>query len=252
MNDNLYSNNGDAKAAKPDGAGVIYHPRAFYAWSCLTTFVLLLVFVVRAAPESARSVAFAVAVAASYAVLFTLPSAGVLWVGRFAKGKIAIIVVAAVAVLLTTATQLLLAADYVVHGMFGFHINGFVLNLVTTPEGINSMGADAGSSRVYAAAAVACLALNIAMWQVLARGLAGRALAPALSPRVIKRAALVLVLITVGERLTYGFGHIRAWSDVLGVAATMPGYQPTTFRSLAKKLGIESRRQLSVDAPRPS
>ena len=38
-------------------------------------------------------------------------------------------------------TQTLLFADRLIHDMYGFHINGFVVDLVLTPGGIAALGA---------------------------------------------------------------------------------------------------------------
>ena len=49
----------------------------------------------------------------------------------------------------TTMTALLLFADQTIYGMFGFHVNGFVLNLVTTAGGIESMGAGTSANLTF-------------------------------------------------------------------------------------------------------
>lgn len=48
---------------------------------------------------------------------------------------------AAAAVGLTGLTQTLLFADRLIRDMYGFHINGFVIDLVLTPGGIAALGA---------------------------------------------------------------------------------------------------------------
>jgi membrane-anchored protein YejM (alkaline phosphatase superfamily) len=48
-------------------------------------------------------------------------------------------VVYAVAVLMASVTLVMLYADFSIYKIFGFHLNGFVWNLVTTPGGIDSI-----------------------------------------------------------------------------------------------------------------
>ncbi len=223
----------------------------FYVWSYFIALLIGLAFVLRAAPGSLRAWGFGVAVAVSYAFLYTLPTLAALLAGKFLSGRnrMARFALVALTVLITSATQLLLGADYVIHGMFGFHINGFVINLVTTPEGIASMGADSGATRVYALLAIACVSINATMAWLLGRERPGRVVGTALAGRPLKFAAFAMVLMTAGERVTYGVSHIQARSDVMAVAASVPGYQPTTFRSLAKRFGVEMQRRVSLDAP---
>jgi membrane-anchored protein YejM (alkaline phosphatase superfamily) len=230
---------------------VIVPVAAFYAWAYIATLAISLTFVMRVSPRSPRAWGFGIAVALTYAALYTLPTLAVLLMGKFfpSRHPLASHGAVALAVAVTSATQLLLGADYVIHGMFGFHINGFVINLITTPEGIASMGADVGAMRVYGSLAILCLIINatIAWW--LRRGKAGRVIGAALAGRPLKWAVLMIVVLAVGERIAYGVGHIQARPDIMAVAAAVPGYQPTTFRSLAKRFGIEMQRRANLDAP---
>lgn len=223
-------------------------PLAFSAWIYLACAGFALAFVLKAAPDSIRARLFAAAVVASYAGLYTLPTLLAGWAARLLlrRGTAARATAGAVLVLLGTATQLLLAADYTIHGMFGFHINGFVLNLITTPEGVASMGADDGAARIYALIGCGVLVLNGVVWWALANLRPGRWLSASIAGRPLKYAVIVLVILAAGERFTYGVANVKAWPDVMAVASAVPAYQPTTFRGLAVKLGIKSNRSVGV------
>ncbi len=227
-------------------------PLAFGAWVYLVCGGLALAFVLKSAPDTGRAWFFAGAVIASYAGLYALPTllTGLATRPLLRRGRFARVSAGVVLVTVATVTQLLLAADYTIHGMFGYHINGFVINLITTPEGIASMGADEGAARVYALIGFGVLVLNAAMWWALANLRAGRRLSERMAGRPVKFAVIALVALAAGERFTYGVGNVQAWPDVMSVAAAIPAYQPTTFRALARKLGFEGNRSVGVNALR--
>lgn len=215
-------------------------PLPFFAiWCYAATAVLLTAFVQRASPGSARAWLFAIAIVLSYALLYNLPVFAFIWLSKRWRGR----GLADVLVILTaSATQLVLAADLQIHGMFGFHINGFVINLLTTPEGLASMGAGDDTERVVWMGVLAAVAINAGLWFALGK------LRPA-APFRLRRIVIALVLLGAAERITYGIAYIQAWPDVMAVSSTVPGYQPFTFRSLAKRMGFEMQRRIGVDAP---
>lgn len=211
----------------------------FAIWCYAIIAALLTAFVLRAAPGSARAWSFAISIVLSYALLYNLPVFAAIWLSERWRGR----GVADVLVILTaSATQLLLAADFQIHGMFGFHVNGFVINLLTTPEGVASMGAGDGTVHVVWLGVIVAIAVNAALWFTLGRW------RPAGRFR-LRRIVVALVLLGAAERITYGIAYIQAWPDLMAISSTVPGYQPFTFRSLAKKMGFEMRRRIGINAP---
>jgi membrane-anchored protein YejM (alkaline phosphatase superfamily) len=227
-------------------------PLAFVTWVHLTCLGFGLAFVLQAAPETGRAWLYAGAVIASYAGLYALPTllAGLAVRPLLRRGRLARVIAGILLVTVATVTQLLLAADYTIHRMFGYHINGFVINLITTPEGIASMGADDGAALVYALIGVGVIVLNAALWCMSATMRPGRRLSERVAGRPLSYAVIVLVMLGAGERFTYGVGNVQAWPDVMAVAAAIPAYQPTTFRSLARKLGFKGNRSVDLNALR--
>lgn len=144
---------------------------------------------------------------------------------------------AASAIGLTGLTQALLFADRLIHDMYGFHINGFVVNLVFTPGGIASLGA--GSSTEIAAALIvgALLAAQAGAYAwVVRRARPGQA-----DGKFRWRwALLALAALSVGERVAYGYSAAANYQPILFASERYPLYQPLTFRKLAKRLGIEA------------
>jgi len=141
------------------------------------------------------------------------------------------------AVLTAGLSLVLLFADSQIYEIYDFHINGFVINLVTTPGGIESMGmSDSGTAifslRIFALFAGAALLLWLMHAVVVRR--AGQ-------PPLWKYRYLMLLfaLTTTGERIAYGVSHFSGYAPVLVAANRFPLYQPLTFNSLAKKIGLQ-------------
>ena len=226
-------------------------PTPFVVWNYLLTSWILAMFILRGSPKTFGSWIFAGAIILSYALIYSLPTILAIWATSRARrrGGIPRSIGAALVILITTFAQLLIISDYVIHGMFGFHINGFVINLVSTPEGMASMGAGSNTELTYVLITVGAIALNVVLWWISLR----KPLIKLGQKLVSSRMKLVLisfVILSLGERITFGVAHIQAWSHMTGLTAMVPGYQPFTFRSLAKKLGFEMKRSLSVDAPK--
>lgn len=137
---------------------------------------------------------------------------------------------------LTGVIHVLLFADRVIHGMYGFHINAFVIDLVFSPGGIDSLGASRSTEMTAALVIVALFALQAATYFWTTR----RAV-PAIPPRrVLRKRWLVLVflLLTVGERIAYGVSAAANYQPILFAAESYPLYLPTSFRRLATRMGI--------------
>ncbi|MBW2163741.1 MAG: sulfatase-like hydrolase/transferase [Deltaproteobacteria bacterium] len=160
-----------------------------------------------------------------------------------------------VAVASTSIVNILLLADLNIFRLFGFHINGFVLNLVTTPGGIESMGTGNSAIITFCFIAVTLIGIQAALLWVLHRFLYSRLRQTARMPRRFYRYALILVLLLgFSERIAYGISNIQGYRPVMIAANAFPLYMPFTFRGISKKLGFdvkhEARLSLDTDATR--
>jgi membrane-anchored protein YejM (alkaline phosphatase superfamily) len=146
---------------------------------------------------------------------------------------------AAAAVGLTGLTQALLYADRLIHDMYGFHINGFVIDLATTPGGIAALGAG-WSTRLTAALIVSLLiAAQAAAYAWVMR----RSPPEAAGRNPWRWALLALVLLGTGERVAYAYSSATNYQPILFASERYPLYQPLTMRKLAKRLGIASNTE---------
>ncbi|MEN8256992.1 MAG: sulfatase-like hydrolase/transferase [Thermodesulfobacteriota bacterium] len=140
--------------------------------------------------------------------------------------------------------ELLLFADRTVFSLFGFHINGFVINLVTTPGGMESMGAGGAANLIGFLAVVALLAAQIIVLWLLHRLSSRDGWRLSSWPGKMYRYGLVVILLLgVTEKATYAMSNLKDFQEVLVAARLFPVYQPLTINSLARKLGVEVKRQ---------
>jgi membrane-anchored protein YejM (alkaline phosphatase superfamily) len=178
-----------------------------------------------------------VATTVSYAFLYLLPALlpGYLLHRVLARGEATrakAVTLACVLIGLTGMIQVLLFADRVIYGMYGFHINGFVLDLVFTPGGIASLGASRSTELTATLVVIALLALQAATYLWATR-----------RSRWHLRPGWVLLAIlgfAAGERVAYGFSAAANYQPILFASERYPLYLPTTFRRLASQLGIKA------------
>src|SRR5262245_47192938 len=152
--------------------------------------------------------------------------------------------VGAVAFLATTTTAVAVVADARIFEIFGFHLNGFVLNLLATPGGVESMGLGDEGVLALAGNVAALLALQlVAIWG------AGRIARSDARPAHMLRRRHYLVLlaallpIALCERITYALGETRSSGSIVAQASVFPLYIPLTARNLLLDLGLGSARE---------
>lgn len=191
--------------------------------------------------EDGWVLAFTASTLLGYTLIYLLPVLALYWplhaLGSYRPSRATTTALACFAVFLAGAAQALLFADLFIYRLYNFHINGFVLNLLTTPGGIDSLGA--GASTQWTAAAM------VAGFFVLQAGLYRLALG---RPRETQRPryrylALGCLLAGVAGQIEYGISALEGYSPVLLASASVPGFYPMTFRKLAKRLGYRGQTE---------
>ena len=220
--------------------------RCFFFWSWLLLALHLSTLAAWGWMADLPTALWTLATTASYALIYLLPSlmlgSGLAWL---LSGKPARLwqgwVLAGVLIALTSTTHTLLFADHMVYGMYGFHINGFVLDLVTTPGGIESLGASRSTELTASLVVLGFFALQAAVYLVAMRP---RSAAAGQSRQLRARTVLVLlVLLGLGERVAYGISHAANYRPILFASERYPLYLPLTFRKLAARVGVVQQLQ---------
>lgn len=189
-----------------------------------------------------RTALWSLATTVSYAAIYLLPAIGLSWLARrlllgLADRKKAALALAAIAILLTGMTHVLLFADRVIYGMYGFHINGFVLDLVLAPGGIASLGASRSTELTATLLVVALFALQAVFYYWSQRS--AKALPALLRGRWL---LAVLLCLALGERVAYGFSYAANFQPIVFASERYPLYLPMTSRKMAAALGIQASK----------
>lgn len=202
------------------------------------------------------SVAFALAVLVTYDLLFVLaallPAAGAVRViemrlldGLFARlPRLRKGLAFALPLLAGTALQLLLYMDAFLYSLLNHHFDGFILNVVFTSRGMESMGAGSATYLSAAWLVLGFLALQTGLLALAVRSARLRNLWNAwMTRRVAWTLVALFVLAGVFERTTFALSKLNDYNPVVTVAPAMPFYIPMTFRRLAKEMGFNAKRK---------
>jgi len=148
-----------------------------------------------------------------------------------------------------SAVQLLVFADGFVFRAFNFHFNGFVWNLVTTPGGIESMGASRGTEASFAGIALGWVAAEALLLRVALYTGRFDQLRRAVLPFPAAMATLlgVLPVVSLAERVTFGLADSASYGPVLTAANTFAFYTPMRMPELGKALGFATDREAGLD-----
>lgn len=213
----------------------------------LASLLLLWPYVRTLSVRNGGEAAFIAAAYLSYAALYVLPIWGVgrlclLFFRRMSRAHAAILGFAAV---LMGLLSVLLFVDGRVYVLYGFHINGFVWNLLSTSGGLDSMGIS--ESAIYAACgmAAAIVLLQFALLRLCIYAVAKGWAVQWPSRRMWRTGLACVLMLAVGERIAYGFSHMHAYGPIVLSAKIFPLYQPLTFRGLATAMGHDIPKQKS-------
>jgi len=179
----------------------------------------------------------------SYSLVYLLPALLIVaLVRKFLPGRPS--AVAIFAVLLTTLTLIFIRIDRTIYDLYNFHFNAFVLNLLLTPGGIESLGSGAGS---YWSGAM--IGLGLLLTQTVLYGASVRLAKRLPTPWLPRALAALLLALMLGDKFIYGLSDLRNLGAVLDTANSYPFYKYTRFRGLAQTLGVQvSKREHVLNA----
>src|SRR5262245_39197486 len=176
------------------------HRRKLTAYGILT-YVALVVNVagypIAAPPGDWRGQSFAAGVTLTYSAIYLAPV--VAPVAALSALRLPFLA-AAMALVGASLAQASIFADRFLFQIYGFHLNGFVWNLVTTRGGIESLGSGADTVASFAAIAAAFLALQAGLYWAAGRAEVSDMLAPLRRWRAVLVAVTLFLALGLGER----------------------------------------------------
>lgn len=155
----------------------------------------------------------------------------------------------AVAISTTAITTLLFYANAKLYALYGMYINGFVLNLVMTPGGIESLGGSASSDMGFAAIALGFLLFQTALLWITVQftQINFAQQKPALAQSFGWKSAIFGLLTIVTVHMTFAY-DMHTKHQLSSVAQMVPFYQSVSARSIFKAIGIKGTRSSSLKA----
>jgi len=159
-------------------------------------------------------------------------------------------IIYAVAILFTAATTLVFYANAKLYALYGMYINGFILNLLFTPGGIESLGGSQASDIGFAAIALGFLLLQVALLY-LAVWLTNQPLATQLNVALQKlrgwRFTVAAILSVCSLHMAYAYDLYNA-HNLSPAASAIPFYQHVSSRGIFKVMGIKGTRSSGLKA----
>lgn len=178
------------------------------------------------------------AVLAQIGLLVCVPAFLSLFIARWQVGRR---IAGVMAPVLFALLAFFLLIDVAIYGMFRFHVNGLVFDIVTSPVMRDAMDIPFADVVFVLSVGAAILAVELLLFWGLRRGLPD----PAFRPRWGALAIAVLSLFVV-EKLVYMTSDLRGERHVVRSARAVPLYQRLTMRNFAQKLGVVPEKQAHV------
>ena len=152
-------------------------------------------------------------------------------------------IVYSIAVLMTGLTTLFLYANTKLYALYGMFVNGFVVNLIVTPGGIQSLGGSDATNLTFAAVAIGFVLVQ-ALLLALVHFFYKRTLKSRIMPKRLFAGLMAVFLVAaIGERAAYAYSEAVAETSVLTLSESIPFYNGVTARSFFKKIGMKIKRQ---------
>lgn len=225
-------------AATPAARGGITVLLRFFLVAWLINALLLARALTGLHSATPSAAVFVVAVIVEYALLFLLPAAlpSLLLARNWPRAA------SALALALAVATQMVLVVDGFVFQIYGYHLNGFVWNLIWTPGGLASMDATAATYWTAGALGVALLLIDLAALRAAQRWeWPWRWLESARPRRAAAIGVAGFVLLALGERLAFGIADFTGERSLTAAHEIVPFYVRARMRKLAGAFGYERR-----------
>ncbi|HPS54261.1 MAG TPA: sulfatase-like hydrolase/transferase [Sedimentisphaerales bacterium] len=133
-------------------------------------------------------------------------------------------------------TEIVVYVDKFIFHLYGFHLNGFVWNIITTNGGISSLGTS-GSTIVSFVLIVWSFITILGIFLFIS----SRLPIPAKNRVALKVSVLLFIgILFLFQGAAYGISSFKGFSPILISSNTLPLYMPITFRNWAKSLGFKN------------
>ena len=135
--------------------------------------------------------------------------------------------------LIFVLVNMALLVDFFIYKLFKFHINGMVVDILTSPDAMDSIQAGIAPVVAFAVLIIAFLIFEYYLIKKIIN--TDNTIKLRLNSKLNKIVILPLVLIVLSEKVAYGFSSLFSNTAILSKFKVIPLYQPLTFNRLAAK-----------------
>jgi len=135
--------------------------------------------------------------------------------------------------LIFVLVNMALLVDFFIYKLFKFHINGMVVDILTSPDAMDSIQAGIAPVVAFAVLIIAFLIFEYYLIKKIIN--TDNTIKLRLNSKLNKLVILPLVLIVLSEKVAYGFSSLFSNTAILSKFKVIPLYQPLTFNRLAAK-----------------
>jgi membrane-anchored protein YejM (alkaline phosphatase superfamily) len=180
------------------------------------------------------AITFLVTSSITEANLFCLPVLALAFIQiKYAHLKVPSKIGAHVLLLTSFGTILFLLGNYKLHSIYGFYMNYFVLNLLSTPGGVEAMGVSESTYYTLAFSIIALAGIYMAAMIIVPFE---NLFTKKIRPRNIIYTMLTLFFV---QASLYAYADYRYHQSILQVADKVVWYLPVTAKSIMADLGFE-------------
>ena len=147
----------------------------------------------------------------------------------------------AVAILTAGVTTLLLYANAKIFSLYGMYINGFIINLMTTPGGIESLGGSRESDIGFTLIAGGFFLLQaLVLW--ISRLICHKYASFSLS---FNRLPLITVVVAIATHMWFAFDH-QTTNQLVTISESIPFHQTVSARRFFKLFGLNNHQAAGI------
>lgn len=218
------------------------HLRFYFSLVYLLVFGMIALFWPFADADTAGLNLYMVTASASYAVLYLLPAvvitALLIWLLKlFGKsGQRYRRLIGAVAWLCSSVVVLLVYADYQIYSLYEYHFNGFVWNLITTPGGIEALGATTSTKITIALQVVGFMLLTAGLFWLSNRLAQKKAW---VSKRQFVAFVSMMLLVLAVDETVYAYSIYTGQEAYIQASTVIPFHLKSSADNFFKTVGIK-------------
>ena len=145
-------------------------------------------------------------------------------------------------------TNTVLLIDFFIYKLFSFHINAMVLNILTSPDAMDSIQIGTFPVIIF----IFFIAMFIWLEFYFIKLIDGLEVGykKQLNSRINTLITVPLILIILSEKVTYGLASLFSKNEIVSNFKVIPLYQPLTFRRIASRhFGFDAEKQLQYSIP---